>query len=221
MLQWNVHSCLPDTVLLANNWGLVRYGLFYIFHIRILITTKNPLFTGRVPVTNWIGICFISSTAIKVLQSVACEGITLAMLHCMRTIQWSTSSVVCVFVEPDCATPSDSWKVDSPFTVGTKLICYTETLMDWWNHQSRGRVKKHAVASLWTFLVDSSSLSNPESESAGCQIGTLGENFLEAKNKMAAGDIQLIMFWAISSLLSHLEARCWCLALCFQGQGIH
>ena len=64
--------------------------------------------------------------------------------------------------------------------------------------------EKHAMASLWTFLVDSSSLSNPESESAGCQLGTLGEFFLEAKNKMAAGDIPLNMFWAISSLLSHI-----------------
>ena len=38
---------------------------------------------------------------------------------------------------------------------------------------------------------------------------------------MATGDIRLIMFWAISLLLSHLEARFWCLSLCFQGQGIH
>ena len=104
-------------VLLANNWGLVRYGLLYILHIRILIT-KNLLFT------NWMGICFLSSTAIKALQSVTCDGITLAMLHCMRTIQWHTSSVLCVFVEPDCATPSDSWKVDSP----TRSVHYTYML---------------------------------------------------------------------------------------------
>ena len=107
-------SCSQTTEV----WCVMVYFIYCIY------SKKNPLFTGRVPVTNWMGICFLSSTAIKALQSVACDGITLAMLHCVRTIQWYTSSVLCVFVELDCATPSDSWEVDSP----TRSAHYTYML---------------------------------------------------------------------------------------------
>ena len=42
------------------------------------------------------------------------------------------------------------------------------------------------MAFIQGFLVDSSSLIHTESESAGCQTGTLEEFFSELKNKMAA-----------------------------------
>ena len=37
-------------------------------------------------------------------------------------------------------------------------------------------------------MIDSGTMGCPEQESAGCHFCILGENFLQAKNKMAAGD---------------------------------
>ena len=51
---------------------------------------------------------------------------------------------------------------------------------------------------LQRFMVESSSLALPEQESAECQTGTLGENILWAKNKMAAQKVNNYYNFAIT-----------------------
>ena len=48
---------------------------------------------------------------------------------------------------------------------------------------------KHVLWYGRCFMVNSGTMACPEQESAGCHFGTLGETFLGAKNKMAAGRI--------------------------------
>ena len=54
----------------------------------------------------------------------------------------------------------------------------------------------------------------------GCKACTLGENFLLAKFKMAAGTYPKILFSVISQLLVDTETRFWWQNICFCGQGI-
>ena len=58
---------------------------------------------------------------------------------------------------------------------------------------------------LQTFMIYSYLMTLPESESAECQIGTLGENFVLAKNKMAAKCYLENKIMTITFLINQLE----------------